>query len=188
VRYYNDIQRYLHSLLPPSRYGRSLTKKEFTCSSISFYWSINRKVPELDAHNLFLAEKYRESFDQIFNDHTLPDEPSFYVHVPSRVDSTAAPAGKDTLVVLIPTGTVTIRKETFENDKQKYQQIVKFARKMAIATIEKRTNIKNFASLIENEICNDPWTWNRKFNLHSGSILGLSHTIMQVLWFRPSIK
>lgn len=175
-------------LLPPSRYGKSLTKKELTCSSISFYWSISRKIPELGSHNLFLAEKYQESFDQIFKDHMLPDEPSFYVNVPSRVDETAAPPGRDTLAILIPTGVVTIREESWEADRQKYQEIVSSARRMVIDTIRERTGIDDFESLIENEIYNDPWTWNRQFNLFSGSILGLSHTIMQVLWFRPSIR
>ncbi|KIJ24532.1 hypothetical protein M422DRAFT_217164 [Sphaerobolus stellatus SS14] len=182
-----DLVYTYDKLLPPSRYAKSLTKKEFTCSSISFYWSLSRQLPEMDAHNLFIAEKYRESFDQIFLDHTIPDDPSFYVHTPSRVDPSAAPPGKDTLVVLIPTGTVKIRKETWEQDRAKYQETIKFARKMAIETIEKRTGIKNLESLIEAELYNDPWAWNEKFNLFSGSILGLSHTIRQVLWFRPSI-
>ena len=34
----------------------------------------------------------------------MPQEPSFYVNVPSRVDKTAAPSSKDAIVVLVPVG------------------------------------------------------------------------------------
>lgn len=41
---------------------------------------------------------------QFIIDHTLPNEPSFYVHAPVRVDPSAAPTGQDTLFVLVPVG------------------------------------------------------------------------------------
>ncbi|KAI7035512.1 Phytoene, partial [Hortaea werneckii] len=70
----------------------------------SFYWGLSRTVPELGAHNIFLADEYKESFDSIFKRHLIPDEPSFYVNVPSRVDASAAPEGTDSVVVLVPVG------------------------------------------------------------------------------------
>ena len=69
-----------------------------------FYWGVDKVYPQLGTHNVFLAGDYQASFDAIFNDHTLPDEPSFYVHAPARVDPAAAPAGQDTLIVLVPVG------------------------------------------------------------------------------------
>jgi len=42
--------------------------------------------------------------------------------------------------------------------------------------------------MIDHEKVNDPRTWKKEFNLWKGSILGLSHTFLQVVWFRPSIK
>ncbi|KAK4543383.1 ATP-binding cassette transporter CGR1 [Oleoguttula mirabilis] len=88
----------------PTPYAESLSKRAASCSSISFYWALSRKVPELEAHNIFLADEYKESFDSIFKKHLIPDAPSFYVNVPSRVDESAAPEGKDSVVVLVPVG------------------------------------------------------------------------------------
>ncbi|KAK5107739.1 ATP-binding cassette transporter CGR1 [Meristemomyces frigidus] len=85
-------------------YAESLARREASCSSISFYWGLSQKIPALEAHNIFLADEYRESFDSIFKKHLIPDEPSFYVNVPSRVDGSAAPKGKDSVVVLVPVG------------------------------------------------------------------------------------
>lgn len=177
-----DLVYAYNRLLPKTSYAERLGEKKLTSSSISFYWSMNRTVPELSVHNIFLAEKYKQSFDQIFKDLTLPDEPSFYVNVPSRIDPTAAPKGKDTVVVLVPLGHIT------NGSAVDYDQLVETARKQVIGTIEYRLKISNFKLMIDHEIVNDPRSWQNEFNLWKGSILGLSHSLFQVLWFRPSLK
>lgn len=99
-----DLVYAYNNLLPKTAYAESLAQRPASCSSISFYWALDRKVPQLEAHNIFLADEYRESFDSIFKKHLIPNEPSFYVNVPSRVDASAAPEGKETVVVLVPVG------------------------------------------------------------------------------------
>lgn len=47
---------------------------------------MKRKMPEFHVHNIFLAEAYQDSFDDIFKRHLLPEDPSFYINVPSRID------------------------------------------------------------------------------------------------------
>ncbi|KAL7752536.1 hypothetical protein RI367_002070 [Sorochytrium milnesiophthora] len=177
-----DLVWAYNNLLPGTGYSDRLTKKSLTSSSFSFYWGMKRKMPEFDAHNIFLAKDYRESFDQIFEDYTLPSEPSFYVHVPSRVDPTAAPEGKEAITVLIPTGCIN------KDKPQDFDALRKRARKAVIATMEKRLGIRNLEELIEVESVNTPQIWTEKFNIWNGSILGLSHTVPQVCWFRPSTR
>lgn len=43
-------------------------------------------MPEFDVHNIFLAKEYKSSFDDIFKKHLLPEDPSFYINAPSRID------------------------------------------------------------------------------------------------------
>lgn len=100
----SDLVYAYNKLLPRTSYAESLTQRPASCSSISFYWGLSQTVPELEAHNIFLADEYKESFDSIFKKHLIPDEPSFYVNVPSRVDSSAAPTGTDSVVILVPVG------------------------------------------------------------------------------------
>lgn len=176
-----DLVYAYNQLLPPSNYAKRIGKAKFTSSSISLYWGMKRKIPELDVHNIFLAEAYKQSFDEIFKEHTLPSEPSFYINVPSRIDPTAAPADKDTMVVLVPIGHMT------DTHPQDYDQLVVKARNLVLDSLKKHLGV-DFAPLIDFEIFNDPRTWQAKFNLWQGSILGLSHEIFQVLWFRPSTK
>lgn len=178
-----DLVYAYNKLLPPTKYAKQLGEKsQLTSSSISFYWGLKRKVNELHAHNIFSAENYRASFDDIFKKYTLPDDPCFYVHVPTRVDPSCAPDGKETVVVLLPVGHIA------PNNENSLDEFVKIARAKVIKIMEMRLNITNFEELIETEVINDPRTWQSKFNLWKGSILGLSHSIFQVLFFRPGTR
>ena len=99
-----DLPYIYRNLLPPSRTADRLDKKLYTCSTIMFYWGMDKQYPQIAHHNVFLGGDYRSSFEKIFKEHDLPDKPSFYVHAPARTDPEAAPAGQDTLYVLVPVG------------------------------------------------------------------------------------
>lgn len=184
-----DLVYAYHYLLPPCPWTTTLAEKKLTSSSISFYWSMSEIIPQLDVHNIFLAESYQESFDEIFQDHGLPSEASFYVNVPSRIDPSAAPSNKDAMIVLVPIGHMkSMSGKASQQETDDYPALVARARKMVLTVLERRLNITHLAHLIDHEIVNHPGIWQEKFNLWRGSILGLSHDILQVLWFRPSTK
>lgn len=82
-----DLVYAYNKLLPPTKYGKQLGEKSLlTSSTISFYWGLKRKVEGMHVHNVFLAEEYKASFDDIFKEHKMPADPSFYIHVPSLID------------------------------------------------------------------------------------------------------
>ncbi|KAI1816099.1 phytoene dehydrogenase [Poronia punctata] len=176
-------------------YGQSLRQKEGSCSSISFYWSLSRKVPELQTHNIFLADEYQDSFDAIFDRQTLPTEPSFYVNVPSRIDPSAAPPGRDSIIALVPVGHLLNSKGFGATgqvgnvtEEQDWPALVARARKAVLSTVAARTGCALLEPSITHELVNDPSVWETKFNLDKGSILGLSHSFCNVLAFRPQTR
>lgn len=186
-----DLVYAYNNLLPPSPRAKSLQKRPASCSSISFYWAMNRKIPELTTHNIFLADDYRESFDDIFKKQLIPQQPSFYVNVPSRVDSTASPEGTDAIVVLVPVGHLLDEQEGKGLDmhsKQDWETMVVKARETVFSTIEARTGARGLQQALVKEISNTPQSWRDVFNLDKGAILGLSHSFFNVLSFRPSTK
>ena len=185
-----DLVYSYNNLLPESRYAHALEKRKGSCSSISFYWALDCQIPELKAHNIFLADEYRESFDRIFKDQTLPDQPSFYVNVPSRVDPSAAPPGKDTVVVLCPVGHLLTEAEgkgLNPQSQEDWDALIQTARSAVINTIESRLQV-DLSSHIIYETMNTPQTWKDIFNLDKGAILGLSHSFFNVLSFRPHTR
>ncbi|KAF2807436.1 phytoene desaturase [Mytilinidion resinicola] len=189
-----DLVYAYNNLLPPTSESTSLSTRKASCSSISFYWSLSTLVPALTAHNIFLADAYRTSFDSIFKEHLIPTHPSFYVNVPSRIDPTAAPAGRDAVVVLVPVGhlissTSNEHKGSSSSDSntQAWPTMLATAREAVISTIHARTGV-DLAPLIIHESVNTPTTWLSTFNLDKGAILGLSHSFFNVLSFRPRTK
>lgn len=186
-----DLIYSYNNLLPPTSYATSLSKRKASCSSISFYWALDRQFLELSAHNIFLAQDYKESFDSIFKKHQIPEEPSFYVNVPSRVDPSAAPKGCDSVVVLVPVGHLLdsfsqTHKGTPNSSEatQEWDVMVETARRTILRTIENRLKI-SLGRHIVHESVNTPPSWRDAFNLDRGAILGLSHSFFNVLSFRP---
>lgn len=185
-----DLVYAYNNLLPPSSYATSLQKRPGSCSSISFYWALDTKVPALNAHNIFLADEYKSSFDSIFKDQDMPSEPSFYVNVPSRVDPSAAPEGRDTVVVLCPVGHMMSEAEgkgLNPQKKQDFDALINKARNAVLSTVENRTGVALKSHIIHEKV-NDPQSWKDEFNLDKGAILGLSHSFFNVLSFRPYTK
>jgi phytoene desaturase (3,4-didehydrolycopene-forming) len=157
---------------------------------------MDKITPELETHNVFLASEFQDSFDDIFKRQIIPKEPSFYVNVPSRIDPSAAPEGKDSIVVLVPvghllksssSGLLSEEKGLQPDNTQDWERMIAKAREAIFTTIETRTGAKIRHNIVK-EIINEPYTWESKFNLDKGAILGLSHSFFNVLSFRPSTK
>jgi phytoene desaturase len=76
-------------------------RMEFSCSVVLMYLGVSRRYPGLLHHNLVVPARMREACDTIFRDHRMPADPPFYICAPSRTDPSVAPAGCETLFVLV---------------------------------------------------------------------------------------
>jgi phytoene desaturase len=175
-----DLPYIYDQLLPDRAEARKLVEdKLYTCSTIMFYWGVDKEYSQIAHHNVFLGGDYKASFDQIFNDHTLPEVPSFYVHAPKRTDPAAGPDGQDTLYVLVPVGHLDARTE------QDWNAMVKRARQTVLDRLSKEMGATDLEGHIKFEIVYQPKVWKERFNLVNGSAFGLSHNFWQVGYLRP---
>ncbi|HXF85665.1 MAG TPA: phytoene desaturase family protein [Anaerolineales bacterium] len=174
-----DLPYIYKELLPDRAEAEKLDKKLYTCSTIMFYWGVDKQYPQIAHHNVFLGGDYKASFDRIFQDHTLPEVPSFYVHAPARTDPAAAPAGQDTLYVLVPVGHLDAR------TAQDWDALVHRARETVFARLAKEMGVTDLREHIKFEIVYQPKVWKERFNLEKGAAFGLSHNFWQVGYFRP---
>ena len=174
-----DLPYVYNELLPDNHFSHRLNRMKYSCSAIVFHWGVKKAYPQLGHHSVFLSEKYRDNLKLVFNKKSLSSEPSFYVHAPVRTDPGAAPAGQDTLSVIIPAGHLD---ERFEQDWVKLKNdarnsIIKRLAKAGLTDLEE--NIKFEISFL-------PGTWQNMFNLSRGATFGsLGHNIMQMGYFRP---
>ena len=174
-----DLPYVYSHLLPESAEAHRLERLKYTCSAIMFYWGVDKVYPQLETHNVFLADDYRTSFDRIFNDHLLPDKPSFYVHAPARTDPSAAPLGQDTLMVLVPAGHLDT------HTTQDWDLLQARARSAVIHRLAASTGMVDLEQHLKYEVSYTPRDWLNLFNLAKGAAFGLSHNFMQVGYLRP---
>ena len=175
-----DLPYVYDQLLPDDGSAARLARKKYTSSALMFYWGVKgEKSPLLLHHNVFLADdEYRASFDRIFSDLTLPDQPSFYVNAPARTDPSFAPADGDSLMVLVPVGHI---------DSQRPQDWAALTARARTAVLERLEGlgVKNLRERIVFEETMGPPDYQNRLNLAKGSAFGLSHNFLQVGYLRP---
>ncbi|HEY4691414.1 MAG TPA: phytoene desaturase family protein [Anaerolineae bacterium] len=173
-----DLPYAYRHLLPDAAEADRLERLKYTCSAIVFYWGVDKVYPQLGHHNVFLSGDYRASFERIFKDKSLPDDPSFYVHAPARTDPAAAPAGQDTLFVLVPVGHLD------ENTSQDWEALTDRARSTVLRRLA-GIGATDLEQHLKFEVCYTPRAWRTLYNLAKGAAFGLSHTFWQVGYLRP---
>jgi len=173
-----DLGYVYRQLLPDDGEAGRIDRKEYGCSTVMFYWGLDKQYSQLGPHNLFFSGDYRKGFEDIFKDATMPDRPNFYIHAPARMDPSAAPAGHDTLYAAVPVGHISNRKS------QDWPGIQVRARAFMIERLA-QLGMTDIESHIKVERCFAPQDWQSRYNLTRGSAHGLSHKLTQMGYFRP---
>jgi phytoene desaturase len=174
-----DLPYVYRSLLPDRGKSRRLDRLRYSCSAICFHWGLDKVYPQLGHHSVFLSEGFREGLDRIFKEKSVSDHPSFYVHAPTRTDSSAAPENQDTLSVVVGAGHVD------KKMKQDWDDLKKKTRSAVIQRLE-QLGLEDINDHIKFEVCYTPESWETGCNISRGSVFGsLAHNLLQMGYFRP---
>jgi phytoene desaturase len=167
-------------LLSPEfqNYGKDYwDKKILAPSAVIFYLGVNKKIKNLNHHNLFFDADFEAHVEEIYTNPGWPEKPLFYVCAPSKTDSSVAPEGMENLFVLIPVAAGI--KETNNIQEQYFNQV--------IDRIEKYTGDK----IRDNIIYRRSFTrkdFIKEYNSFKGNAYGLANTLRQTAILKPSIK
>jgi len=174
-----DLPYVYQHLLPDERMAKKMARKQFSASAISFFWGLDRTYDALGPHTLFLADGYREHFEDIGRDRSVPTDPSLYVHAPTRLDPSMAPPGQDTITAIVPVGHLS------DDGRQDWADARDRAREHVFRRL-RSVGISDIAAHIKFEEVFTPVTWKARHNLAKGATHGLSHKLTQMAYFRPS--
>jgi len=156
---------------------RSVPKFKYSCSVYLMYLGINRKLKGLSHHNLFFAQDLRKNLIQIFKTKEIPEDPSFYIHVPTVTDPGLAPAGKEIVYVLVPV-------PNLENPRISMTEYDGKVRNFVLEKINKTLGLR-IQDFIEVEHSFYPDDFLKRYNIKFGATFGLAHNLMQSAFFRP---
>ena len=174
-----DLPYAYRELLPDRRRSERIERMKYSCSALCFHWGLDKTYPQLDQHNVFLSDNFREGLNKIFREKTIGDNPCFYVHAPARNDPSAAPPGCDTISVAVGIGHVDRKMP------QDWEKIKDNTRKAVLERLRKQ-GLDDLEKHVRFEICHTPESWETGCNISRGAVFGsLGHDIFQMGYFRP---
>ena len=162
----------------PKYSPEKLAKMDWTMGYLTFYIGVKKKLPQVNHHNYFLGNNYKDYALKVLKQPDTLEKPYYYVNVVSKHNDDCAPEGCESLFFVCPVPSL-IYKPTWE-DKDKIVDSI----------------IEDFGNRIGQDIRPDivsrtiytPLEWEKQFNLYKGSGLGLSHSLSQIGSFRPANK
>ena len=152
-------------------------KRTIAPSAFILYLGVQKLLPQLEHHNLFIAKNWNVHFDEIFKKPQWPSRPSYYVCNPSKTQADLAPKGMENLFFLVPVAPGL--EDTPENRTHMRNMILKDFQQQI------ETKIDN-AIVYERSFAHKDFK--EYYNAYKGTALGLTHTMRQTALFRPKHK
>lgn len=152
-------------------------QRTFAPSSLLFYIGFDKKLENVEHHNLFFDTDFEQHTYDIYDHPKWPEAPLFYANFPSITDGTMAPKQCETGFFLIPIApgledTPVLRKQYFD---------------LIMQRLEDRTNQKVKDSILFNDsFCVNDFI--EKYNSYKGNAYGMANTLSQTAFLRPKLK
>ncbi|QZA87425.1 phytoene desaturase [Salinarchaeum sp. IM2453] len=173
-----DLTHAEQELLPPekSAYGEDYwDSRTYSPAAFVMYLGVEGDLPELSHHSLIMPVDWSEHFESIFDDPSWPDNPSYYICVPSKTDDSVAPDGHHNIVALVPIAPGIEDNSTIREGFR--DQLIDALAEHANTDIQDRI-------VVEESFCISDFVG--RYNSNQGSALGIAHTKMQTAMFRPN--
>ncbi len=97
----SDIYFTYKDLLNDPVKTKKIIKQERSSSAVIFYWGINKIFPQLQLHNIFFSNDYKREFDNIFIHKKVFDDPTVYVNITSKMETSMSPDGMENWFVMV---------------------------------------------------------------------------------------
>ena len=153
------------------------SKKTFAPSSLLFYVGFDKKLENIEHHNLFFDTNFETHAEEIYDNPQWPKDPLFYANFPSVTDTSMAPNGNETGFFLIPIApgiedTDQLRSQYFDIIMSRYEKLT-------------GQNIKNNIIFKESFCIKD---FIKDYNSYKGNAYGMANTLSQTAFLRPKLK
>jgi len=137
-------------------------KQERSSSALIFYWGIQKTFPELNLHNILFSSNYEKEFHEIFVDKTVPSDPTVYINISAKDETSDAPEGCENWFVMI---------NVPGNTGQDWDALIPKAKEHIIQRINKALKI-DIEPFIACETHLEPRTIESRTQSYQGSLYG----------------
>jgi len=152
-------------------------KRTLAPSSLLFYVGFNKKLNNIEHHNLIFDTDFDQHAIEIYDDPKWPTNPLLYASFTSKTHKHTAPEGCENGVFLIP---IAPNLEDNQHIRDKYFDIL-INKLEKITKQDLRGNIIYRESYCVNDFIND-------YNSYKGNAYGLANTLFQTAFLRPRLR
>jgi phytoene desaturase len=146
-------------------------------SSLLFYLGFDKKIDSLLHHNLFFDKDFEQHAEEIYENPKWPEQPLFYLAVPSKSDSSVAPEGYENVFMLMP---LAPDLEDSESLREKYFDI-QMKRLEELTGEDIRSHVIYKRSYCIKDFKDD-------YYAYKGNAYGLANTLRQTALLKPKMK
>ena len=152
-------------------------KRTLAPSALLFYIGFNKKLNNIEHHNLIFDTDFDQHAVEIYDNPKWPTNPLLYASFTSKTHKHTAPEGCENGVFLIPIApNLDDNKET----RKKYLDIL--IKKLEKVTKQNlKSNIIYLKSYCVNDFVDD-------YNSYKGNAYGLANTLLQTAFLRPKLR
>ena len=149
--------------------------RTYAPSAFLLYLGVEGNVEPLAHHSLVLPTDWDPHFEQIFDTPAWPENPAYYLCVPSKTDDSVAPAGHSALFALVP---IAPGLPDGSEARQRFRDQI-------LDDIAANTDLDLRDRIIyEETFCVSDF--GSRYNATRGTALGLAHTLRQTGPMRPN--
>ena len=148
--------------------------RTYSPSAFLLYLGVEGDVEPLEHHTLVFPTDWNHHFEQIFDDPAWPEDPAYYLCVPSKTDDSVAPDGHSNLFALVP---IAPGLDDTEETRTWYRDLV-------LDDIAENTGVDLRDRIVFEELFSVS-EFTERYNSMEGTALGLAHTLRQTALFRP---
>jgi phytoene desaturase len=157
-----DIRPSYTKLLAQEPQPIKLLNQPKSSSGIIFYWGMDRSFDELGVHNIFFSDDYQGEFKAIFEDKTINDDPTIYLHISSKVEKSDAPAGGENWFILM---------NVPANEGQDWDALVEKMRKNVIEKLSRNLGVDIEKHIVAEDLL-DPRSIEARTSSAGGALYG----------------
>lgn len=166
-------------MLDPQFSKKALIKPEkFTQYSMGLYvlfFGSKKQYPSVAHHTIWMAERYKELLNDIFDKRILTKDFSLYLHRPTATDETFAPTGKDSFYVLCPVPNLKADIDWEKEGPKLRDKIVNALSETIMPDLEKN---------IEEDFWMTPQDFKNDYRSMHGAGFSIAPIFSQSAWFR----
>jgi len=175
-----DVAHTYGSLIDPAARRKwtdqRLDRMSYSMSCFLIYLGVRRTYEQLAHHTLILSPRYKQLVDEIFDGAPLPDDFSMYLHAPTRTDPSMAPAGCESLYVLVPVANLKSPTDWKRESEPFAGRIIQFLEDWGLDDLQQNIEVRNIFT---------PLDFESKLNSRLGNAFGIEPKLSQTAYFRP---